>query len=138
MQCLGAWIFINQIRIHFLRKKTKIELSVIFLITPKFWGPGKPYITPLPSNGRKHQPTIGPEEDPVRQKLFNQAGELFLLPLMWPPPFLIYKFIFLKTFSAEKNHQMLSKSKYMTILRRSERLGFGGAWLVVFLRIQYF
>lgn len=104
MQCLGAWIFINQIRIHFLRKKTKIELSVIFLITPKFWGPGKPYITPLPSNGRKHQPTIGPEEDPVKQKLFNQAGELFLLPLMWPPPFLIYKFIFLKTFSAEKNH----------------------------------
>lgn len=88
----------------FLKKKSKIKLSVFFLITHKFWGPRKPYITPLPSNGRKHQPTIGPEEDPVKQKLFNQAGELFLLPLMWPPPFLIYKFIFLKTFSAEKNH----------------------------------
>lgn len=58
----------------FLKKKTKIEPSVIFSITPKFGGLGKPYITPLPSNGRKHQPTIGPEEDPVRQKLFNQAG----------------------------------------------------------------
>lgn len=75
----------------FIFKEKNWIFFLFFNQTYNLRGLGKPHITPLPSNGRKHQPTTGAEEDPVRHELSHQVG-LLLPALMWTPPFLMYKF----------------------------------------------